>query len=310
MSGSNAQLNLKTAIGSYGYHAALKDGTIKSPNFVLDHIEVTPIIAAFRRMCRAEEFDICEMAITTYLTARAYGKQFTAIPVFPIRIFPHSGIVVNAHAGIDSPKDLEGKKVGVRAYTVTTGVWARGILASQYGVDLDRINWILGDEEHVAEFHKDAPVNTTYKVGANLGQMLAEGELDAGIGIGNRDAGDAIKPLFKDARAETQRFYQETGIYPINHTIVIKDSLLNQHPWLAPELFAAFKQARDMWLKTASKEDKLQISGGFVDGDPLPIGVLENRKVLETVIQYAHDQKIIPKYGVEDVFDSRTLELS
>ena len=164
---------LKTAIATYPHTQGLKDGTVTAPDIEFEHVEITPIIAAFRRMCRRLEFDVAEMAITTYLTAKAYHKPFTALPVFVVRQFHHSPIVYNVKSGVASPKDLEGKKVGVRAYTVTTGVWARGILATEYGVDLSKVTWVLADEEHVEEYHKHYPANVVYQAGANLAAMVA-----------------------------------------------------------------------------------------------------------------------------------------
>src|SRR5262250_3511679 len=156
---------LKTAIATYPHTKGLKDGTVTAPGIEFEHVEITPIIAAFRRMCRRLEFDVAEMAITTYLTAKAYNKPFTALPVFVVRQFHHSPIVYNVKSGVTSPKDLEGKRVGVRAYTVTTGVWARGILATEYGVDLDKITCFAFNEEHVEEYHKATPSNVVYKLG-------------------------------------------------------------------------------------------------------------------------------------------------
>ena len=177
---------LKTAIATYPHTKGLKDGTVSVPGVQFEHIEVSPIIGAFRRMCRTLEFDVCEMAITTYLTAKAYDKPFTALPVFVVRQFHHSPIVYNMKSGVQAPKDLEGKKVGVRAYTVTTGVWARGILATEYGVDLDKITWVVVDEEHVQEYRK--PANVMEQPGANLAEMLVKGELAAAIGVGKVDS--------------------------------------------------------------------------------------------------------------------------
>ena len=132
---------------------ALKDGTVQPKTFGFEFIEVDPLIAAFRREVRASEFDICELAITTYICAKAHGKKLTAIPVPLVRQFHHGAILVNAKAGIKSPRDLEGKRVGVnRGYTVTTGVWARGILEKEYGVDLSKITWVLYGDDHVAEY--------------------------------------------------------------------------------------------------------------------------------------------------------------
>src|SRR5215475_3309461 len=187
---------LKTAVATYAHTKALKDGTVTAPGMRLEHVEVSPIVGAFRRMVRTLEFDVSEMAITTYLTAKAYGKPFTALPVFIMRQFHHAPIVYNVNAGVKSPRDLEGKKVGVRAYTVTTGVWVRGIIATEYGVDLDKITWVVVDEEHVQEYQK--PRNVEERPGANLAEMVAKGELAAAIGVGKVDSPD-VKPLFLDA---------------------------------------------------------------------------------------------------------------
>src|SRR3982074_2159012 len=147
------RLRLKAAFGTRGHTRALKEGSVKPSTFDFDVEEVPVIINAFRRMVRGLEFDISEMAITTYICARAYGKAFTALPIFLVRAFHHGAIVYNTKAGITGPKDLEGKKVGVnRGYTVTTGVWARGVLQTEYGVDLDRVTWVLSGDEHIAEY--------------------------------------------------------------------------------------------------------------------------------------------------------------
>ena len=150
---------LKTVTRTQGNNQALKDGTVKPKTFEFDFVEVDPLIAAFRRMVRGLEFDICEMAITTYICARAHGKRMTAVPVFLVRAFHHGAILANTKAGIRTPKDLEGRKVGVnRGYTVTTGVWARSILQEEYGVDLSKITWVLSGDEHVAEYRPPANV--------------------------------------------------------------------------------------------------------------------------------------------------------
>src|SRR5881227_110629 len=173
---------LKTALATRGHTEALKDGTVKPRSFDFEFEDVPVIINAFRRMVRNLDFDICELAITTYLCARAYGKAFTAIPVFPMRAFHHGAILHNVKAGIRSPKDLEGRRVGVnRGYTVTTGVWARSILQHQYGVDLSRITWVLSGDEHVAEYQPPANVMPIEK-GKQMADMLASGELVAAIG--------------------------------------------------------------------------------------------------------------------------------
>src|SRR6202022_3730344 len=169
----------------------------KPRTFVFGFVEVDPLIAAFRRMVRGLEFDICEMAITTYICAKAHGKRMTAVPVFLVRAFHHGAILVNTNAGIRTPKDLEGKRVGVnRGYTVTTGVWARSILQDEHGVDLSKITWVLSGDEHVAEYRPPANV-VPIEAGKKMGDMLASGELAAAIGV--EATSPDVKPLIPNA---------------------------------------------------------------------------------------------------------------
>ena len=306
---------LKTAIATYPHTKGLKDGTVSVPGVQFEHVEVSPIIGAFRRMCRTLDFDLCEMAITTYLTAKAHDKKFTALPVFVMRQFHHSPIVYNVKSGVRAPKDLEGKKVGVRAYTVTTGVWTRGILATEYGVDLDKVTWVVVDEEHVQEYRK--PANVMERAGANLAKMLVEGELAAAIGVGNIASPD-VKPLIPDAAETEAAWYRKTGIYPINHTVVVKDALLQSDPSLAPRLFAGFEAAKAKFLKQLSSGADLPADAqalarrrSIVGDDPLPNGLSRNRKALEAIVRFAHEQKILPRAVTpEELFAANTLNLA
>lgn len=304
-------LTLHTAIAKYGHTEALKDGTVRPEGIVFDHVEVEPIIGAFRRMIRAMEFDISEMAITTYLCARSFNKPITAIPVFVLRSLPHSGIAYNVNSGIREPADLTGKRVGVRAYTVTSGLWARAMLKEEHGVDLDRVTWVIVDEEHVTEY--EAPSNVESAIGKQLGEMLVAGEIDAAIGAGNVQA-EHVKPLFPDTAAADREWLQRTGVFPINHTIVIKNEVLDANPWVAEALFAAFRTSKQLYV------DRMQESangGGdapfkrmqaMVGGDPIPYGIRANRTTLDAVNQCAADQRIIPKpFVVEELFASSTV---
>ena len=305
---------LKTAIATYPHTKTLKDGSVAAGDLKFDHVEVSPIVAAFRRMVRTLEFDVSEMAITTYLTAKAHGKAFTALPVFIMRQFHHAPIVYNVHAGVASPKDLEGKKVGVRAYTVTTGVWVRGILKSEYGVDLDKITWVVVDEEHVQEYRK--PSNVEERPKANLGEMVAKGELAAAIGAGKVDSPD-VTPLFPNAGELEAAWYRKTGIYPINHTVVVKDSLLQADPTLGPRVFSAFKDAKGALLKQlagggelSGEAQTLAQRRKVVGDDPLPYGLAKNRRAMEAIIRFALDQKILPRaVEPEAMFPGNTLGL-
>ena len=294
-------LKLKTVTRSQGNNQALKDGTVKPRTFAFDFEEVDPLIAAFRRMVRGNEFDICEMAITTYICAKAHGKPMTAVPVFLVRAFHHGAILVNAKAGIRTPKDLEGRKVGVnRGYTVTTGVWARSILQDEHGVDLSKITWVLSGDEHVAEYRAPANVVPIGK-GKDMGDMLASGELAAAIGV-EMNSPD-VKPLIPDAREAGLAALRQRGHYPINHTVVIKDELIAQRPDLAADVFDAFARAKRRYVEDlkAGKIDKPtevdQVHRRVMEitGDPLPYGVAPNREVIEELIGHALAQCIITK---------------
>ena len=299
-----------------GNNKALKDGTVKPKTCELSFIEVDPLIAAFRREVRASEFDICELAITTYICAKAHGKKLTAIPVPLVRQFHHGAILVNRNAGIKSPKDLEGKRVGVnRGYTVTTGVWARGILQSEYGVDLSKITWVLSGDEHVAEYK--APSNVVpIEAGKKMEDMLVSGELVAAIGVDVKHPD--VVPLIADAADVGLAAYKRDGHYPINHLVVIRDELLEQHPDLAADIFNAFAESKRLYvekLKAGQIEapdaaDKVHQKILALGGDPLPYGIEPNRKTIETLIGHALKQGIITKaVSVEDLFAKGTYGL-
>ena len=303
---------LKIALGNYGLTRPLKDGKVKPARIELQFIEVEPITAGMRRMVRAEEFDICEMAWTTYLCAKDVGKPVTAIPVFLTRNFHHWAMFRNVNARIRKPKDLEGKRVAVnRGYTVTTGVWARGILATEYGVNLDKIKWVCTDEEHVAEFR--APANVEYVRGSTALDLLKRGEVDAAIGDLGTNLPDTIEPLIPDARDAGFSWFKKTGVYPINHGVTIHDRVLAEAPWVATELFAAFQAAKVDYLKhlngrDLNRADEQAIAlGKGIGGDPFPFGVNANRKALETIVRFAHDQGAIKRDFKVDALFAREL---
>lgn len=309
-----AELELKTVTRTQGNNEALKNGTVRPRTFAFDFEEVNPLIDAFRRMVRGLEFDICEMAMTTYITARDHDKRFTALPIFLVRAFHHGAIVYNTQSGIKSPKDLEGRKVGVnRGYTVTTGVWARSILQHQYGVDLSKITWVLSGDEHVAEYRPPSNVVPIEK-GKKMGDMVASGELAAAIGIEVEHPD--VKPLIAEAQEAGFDALRQRGHYPINHTVVVKDDLLNAHPDLAADIFNAFAEAKRTYVERlkSGRIDKptaidelhrrvMEITGR----DPLPYGIEPNRKTLEALIQSAQEQGIIShRVTVDELFARST----
>jgi 4,5-dihydroxyphthalate decarboxylase len=307
----------KTVTRTQGNNRALKDGSVKPEGFEFDFIEFPVLVDGFRRMVRELEFDICEMAITTYLCAKAHGVKFTAIPVFLVRAFHHGAILVNSKAGIRSAKDLEGKRVGVnRGYTVTTGVWARAVLQREYGVDLSKITWVLSGDEHVAEYRAPANVVPMDK-GRTMAEHLIAGELAAAIGVEVRHPD--IQPLIPNAEEAGLKALAEHGYYPINHLIVIRDELLAEQPGLATEVFNAFAASKRLYLDALKSgriaqpdaADRLHLRVMESTGDPLPYGIAPNRAMIEMLIENAVSQGIIPERPeIESLFDPETRSLT
>ena len=308
---------LKTVTRTQGNNRALKDGVVKMPHFRFDFVEVDPLIDAFRRMVRALEFDVSEMALTTYITAREHGKKMTALPIFLVRAFHHGAILHNVNSGIRTPKDLEGKRVGVnRGYTVTTGVWARSVLQNEYGVDLKKVTWVLSGDEHVAEFRPPANVVPLEK-GRKMADLVASGELPAAINV-ETDSPD-VKPLIPNAKEAGFAALKARGHYPINHTVVVRDELLEKDPGLAREVFEAFAEAKRLYVEklragaiekpTAADEVHRRVME-ITGGDPLPYGIEPNRRTLEELISSAVEQGILSRAPkIEDLFarDTRNL---
>jgi 4,5-dihydroxyphthalate decarboxylase len=305
---------LKTVTRTQGNNEALKSGAVKPRGFEFDFVEVDPLIDAFRRMVRGREFDLSEMALTTYITARAHGKRITGLPIFLMRAFHHGAIKHNVKSGIKGPKDLEGRRVGVnRGYTVTTGLWARSVLAHQYGVDLSRITWVLSGDEHVAEYRPPANVVPIEK-GKKMADMLASGELAAAIGV-DIDHPD-VKPLIAGLREAAYEALRATGHYPINHLMVVKDELLEEHPELAAGIFDAFAEAKRRYVErlkagaidNPTAVDEMHKRVMEITGkDPLPYGIEPNRAMLEEAIRSALEQGILAKpVTVEELFPKST----
>jgi 4,5-dihydroxyphthalate decarboxylase len=316
---------LTTAVRTHPHTAALKNSEVPTPGVTLSFIEVEPQVLAFRRMVRDVAYDICELAPTTYIIAKAYGAPFTAIPIFFERRFHHAGLLVRSDAGIAGPKDLEGKKVGVRAYSVTTGVWTRGILVNEFGLDSSKVTWVVDDEEHVTQLK--LPPNVEHvPEGKSLASMMAAGEIQAGFvanaGIGRegppqagwkakeREETASYRELFANADELGAELYRRSGIYPMHSTLVIKDEILKANPWLAKTLFDAFVASKQRYVDRLRKgeaetnTDRRYLKQMKVVGDdPLPYGLDVNRRSIETLAQYALQQGLIPKkIGLDELF--------
>jgi 4,5-dihydroxyphthalate decarboxylase len=312
---------LKIAIAEHPHTSAIRDRSIPIEGVDAEFITVKPQIGAFRRMVRDVEFDVCELAPTTYLIARAYGAPFVALPVFVVRRFHHGGLLVRPDAGIKTPKDLEGKKVGVRAYSVTTGVWTRQVLIDEFGLDSSKVTWVVDDEEHVTQLK--LPPNVVHApANSSLSEMMEKGELAAGFaaaaGIGRTGAptggwqeveADYPDLLPNAAELETE-YYARTGVYPMHGTIVVKDSVLAEHPWIARSLFDAFTQAKQEWLarldagEATSASDRKYIELRKIVGhDPLPYGLAENLKTIQALEATAFRQGLTPRrMSIDELF--------
>lgn len=315
-------LPLKIAIATYGHTAALKQGQVPIAGASPEFIEVKPIIAAFRRMVRDVEFDVCEMAPATYMIAREAGSPFKALPVFIYRRFHHAGFVYRDDAGIREPRDLEGRKAGVRAYSVTTGIWTRGILQNEYGVDISKVTWVVDDEEHVKSLR--LPPNVVQApAGRSLVDLMAAGEIQAAFtdnaGIGRagppKDGWQATqrpakyRELFPDAAKLEAGWFRKTGIYPVHGLIVVKDDLLAKEPWVGGALFEAFVKSKEIYRAqlaagaSVSDKDDFYRQMAAIVGDPLPYGVAANRPAIDALILYCHQQGLLKKrYQAEEMF--------
>lgn len=284
---------LKAVLGSHTHVAAVKSGALRSDLFELDFIEYTPTNTAFKPMVREQAFDVCEMAIVTFLMAKAHGKPLVLLPATMLGRFQHGYALYNPARGVLGPADLEGKRVGIRSFTTTTGAWIRGILANDCGVDLDRINWITFEDPHVAEY-----VDTTARAPKDkkILQMLLDGELDAVLGETSSDA--RLKPLFPDPAAEAARWYAQRGVVPVNHLVVVTAQLAASRPDLVAGLYDLLRQ------------NKAQ-AGPAAIPDLLPFGIEANRKPLELIVDYAFQQGLIPRrFAVEELFDETTRGLN
>jgi 4,5-dihydroxyphthalate decarboxylase len=287
-------ITLRAALADYPHVLALKDGSVRSDQVTFAWETVTPITRAFRRMVRTGDFDLCEIALTTLAQAEAFSKGLTGLPVVVMRGFHHAALVCPVDSSLRGPEDLAGKRIGVRAYSQTTGVWLRGILLDSYGVDHRSMTWVTEEDAHLLEYQD--PPNVVR--GQDLKAMLLSGEIDAGIALSGLDP-TLVRTVIPDAEQAAADWYRQTGAYPVNHVVCVKAALLQQHPSLGAELMQLFAAA-----KAAAREPSAEARfAAIVGSDPLPYGLEANRPGIELCLRYAAEQGLVPReYTPEQLF--------
>jgi 4,5-dihydroxyphthalate decarboxylase len=294
------KMKLATLLGNYPVAAAIRNGTIKSDLVEFDIADIKVSNTAFKPLVREAKFDIAEVAIVTYLQAKTAGKAYTLIPATVVGRGQHHTIAYNPERGVLKASDLTGKRVGVRAYTQTTGAWVRGFLADDYGVDPLEVKWITFEDPHVAEY-TDPDFVTRAPAGKEVAQMLLDGEIDAAI-VGDKMPDPRLKPLIPDADAVARKWAETHGGVPITHMMVVRDSISKSRPDVVKEVYRMLYESRKAARPPAADNGLL---------DPLRFGVEANRKSLEIIIDYSFRQKLIPqKFTVDELFDDVTRALA
>lgn len=284
------RLVLRTAIGKYPHTEALRASRIPSDLVTLDVADIPTINRAFAPMVREQRFDVCEMAIATFLQAKAYGKPLVLLPVVLAARFQQPALLCRADSDIGGPDDLVGRRVGVRAYSQTTGVWLRGILADAHGVQPEKVRWITFEDAHVAEY-RDPPWAERAAPGKDLLAMLRQGELDAVI-VGNDVPDDPkLRTVFPDPEASAEAFWREHGFVPVNHLLTVRGELAQSRPNLILELVRMFREA-----KAAAPPRS--------DGrDPYPTGRSALQPAVRLALRYMAEQGLLPRpLRIEDVW--------
>ncbi len=330
-----SNLALSAALTPSPMTRPLLDGTVS-----VEGIDLTPTAIhaseMFWRQLRFEEFDISELSLSSLLIALSRGdRRWTAIPVFTTRRFFHTGILVNSGAGISEPADMKGKRVGVPEYQQTAALWSRAALQHEFGVAPQDMVWYM--ERPVERSHGGATgfqpppgVDLHYiPTDTNIGELLVAGELDATLlylgapNLVDRSSIDlaqtsAVRPLFPDPLAEGIRYYKKTGVLPVNHTVVVRTSVLERHPWVALNLYGAFvrakEQTRQKLRELLKPYETIGVSAAGQSGplgtDPLPYGVARQHEVLDLLAQYSHEQGLTPRrVDLGEVFFPATLDL-
>ena len=288
---------LFTLLADYPATLPLKRGEVTSDLVELSFSDIKVSNTGFKPLVREAKFDLGELAIVTYLQAKAYGKPYVLLPALVVARGQHHTIAYNRERGRLAPADLVGKRVGVRAFSVTTGVWVRGILREQFGVDVDKVHWVTFEDPHVAEYTDPREVERA-PASKNLVQMLLDGELDAAI-VGDKLPDPRLELLIPDVEKAASAWAEKHGA-PINHMVVIRSEISRTRPDVVREVFRMFKESRDVAVRAGNKT-----------AAQLHFGLEANRVALETIIDIAARQKLIPRqWRVEELFDDVTRSLS
>ncbi|HUR70925.1 MAG TPA: hypothetical protein VMZ02_02995 [Candidatus Limnocylindrales bacterium] len=293
MSTSNSS-TLKTLLGDYPNTKALKSGELRSANVSFEFADVKVPNTAFKDVVRHLKYDVAELAIVTFLQAKAHGKPLVLLPAVVVGALPHPLLVYNAEHRRILPADLKGKRVGIRAYSVTTAAWVRGVLQNDYGVDLDEIEWVTFEDAHVAEY-SDPPTAVRAPAGKSIVQMLSDHEIDAGV-VGGPDLKDTrFQPVIENPHDAAQHWCNKHKALPINHMLVVKESLANTNPFALQEIFRLLR------------ESKLAMPRAETALDTIQFGLANIRRSLELIISYSTQQGLIPEQiSVDDLFDEVT----
>ncbi len=282
-------LHLHTLLGDYPNTAALKQGAVASPRLRFDFSAEKLPQNAFKAVVRGE-FDVAELAIVTCLQALSHGKPLVLLPAVVMAIPPHPCLAYNTAQGVLRPADLAGKRIGIRAHSVTTVAWVRGILAHDYGVDLDRVQWVAFEDPHVPEC-VEPPNVTRAPAGKTLLGMLHGGELDAGVVMAADQQDGRLQPVIPEPQAALQRWRERHKVRSLNHVVVLHRDLARAQPWVAEEMLRLLQQS------AAQAPDM----PGF---DSMQFGIEALRPTLDLIIHYAFRQRLIPRrFAVDELFN-------
>lgn len=291
-----AAIKLRTNLQDYPVTAPIKDGRVTSAVVTLDCCGPKVAHNGFKDLLRNNKYDASELAIVTYLQAKAYNKPWVLIPAPVHGRFQHHCAGYNSQLGELKPKDIEGRLVGVRTYAQTTGLWIRGILQHEYGVDLDKVSYVTVDDGHLAEY-QDPPNCRRLPPGSDIGEMMLKGEVAAALMGIDLPKDPRVRTLVPDPHRAAQEWFEREGVVPINHLFVVHEDIARKHPDVVREIYRMLAEARKLAPAEAVK-------------DLPPMGYKANRKGIDLAIQWAFEQKIIPRrFQVDELFDDLTASL-